>query len=88
MIIDIHSHVWEYPDHFGDDFRRQAAERARVGEELDLTVRYEDYCQSIPDGEQVQTGQHTRTSGLVSSRWIQPNRAGRTSFARGTSSWA
>jgi hypothetical protein len=23
MIIDIHSHVWEYPRDFNDDFRRR-----------------------------------------------------------------
>ncbi|MDP6037904.1 MAG: amidohydrolase family protein [Candidatus Latescibacteria bacterium] len=42
MIIDIHSHAWQYPRHFGDDFRMQA-ERAWKGEGVDLTVRYEDY---------------------------------------------
>ena len=36
MIIDVHSHVWEYPRHFGDGFRRQAI-RARAGVEVDLT---------------------------------------------------
>lgn len=46
-IIDVHSHVWAYPDHFGDDFRRQAA-RARAGVEVDLTVRYEDYRAACP----------------------------------------
>ncbi|MEQ1829011.1 MAG: amidohydrolase family protein [Pirellula sp.] len=47
MIIDVHSHAWRYPDHFGDDFRRQAA-RARAGVEVDLTVRYEDYRATCP----------------------------------------
>lgn len=47
MIIDVHSHVWEYPRHFGDDFRRQAI-RARAGVEVDLTVRYEDYRATCP----------------------------------------
>jgi len=42
MIIDIHSHVWEYPEHFDNDFREQM-KQARAGDELDLTVRYEDY---------------------------------------------
>ena len=28
MIIDVHSHAWEYPRHFGDDFRRQARRAA------------------------------------------------------------
>ncbi len=43
MIIDVHSHTWQYPDHFNDDFRNQA-KRARADIELDLTVRYEDYA--------------------------------------------
>ncbi|WP_165071922.1 amidohydrolase family protein [Paludisphaera rhizosphaerae] len=47
MIIDVHSHVWEYPRHFGDDFRCQAI-RARAGVEVDLTVRYEDYRATCP----------------------------------------
>ena len=42
MIIDVHSHAWRYPEHFGDDFVRQAA-RAKADGKLDLTVRYEDY---------------------------------------------
>lgn len=47
MIVDVHSHAWEYPQHFGDDFRRQAA-CARAGGEVDLTVRYEDYRATCP----------------------------------------
>jgi predicted TIM-barrel fold metal-dependent hydrolase len=47
MIIDVHSHVWEYPRHFGDGFRRQAI-RARAGVEVDLTVRYEEYRATCP----------------------------------------
>jgi len=47
--VDVHSHAWRYPDHFGADFRRQAT-RARAGEEIDLTVRLEDYRQSAPAG--------------------------------------
>ena len=42
MIIDVHSHAWEYPAHFSDDFRQQA-KRAKAGVEMDLTVRYADY---------------------------------------------
>lgn len=67
MIVDIHSHVWEYPEHFTDDFRSQAAERAKADEELDLTVRYEDYQRSVPDDEDVVTvvfGGKARRSGL------------------------
>lgn len=42
MVIDIHSHFWEYPTDFTADFREQAR-RAKGGVEFDLTVRYEDY---------------------------------------------
>ncbi len=42
MLIDVHSHFWEYPRDFTADFREQA-KRARAGLEVDLTVRYEDY---------------------------------------------
>ena len=41
-MIDVHSHFWEYPQHFNDDFMRQA-KRARGEVEVDLTVRWEDY---------------------------------------------
>jgi hypothetical protein len=47
MIVDVHSHAWAYPDHFGEDFRRQAI-RARAGMEVDLTVRYENYRAACP----------------------------------------
>ena len=42
MIIDVHSHAWQYPAHFNDSFQLQAR-RARAGVEVDLTVRYEEY---------------------------------------------
>ncbi|NKB68777.1 MAG: amidohydrolase family protein [Candidatus Latescibacteria bacterium] len=42
MIVDIHSHVWSYPEHFTDDFRAQAR-AAKGGEEMDLTVTYQQY---------------------------------------------
>lgn len=64
MIIDIHSHVWEYPEHFTDDFRRQAS-RARAGVEVDLTVRYDDYRAAAPaDTRTVVFGGKARLSGL------------------------
>ncbi len=47
MIIDIHSHAWSYPEHFSDEFRRQA-QRARAGMEVDLSVRYEEYRAQSP----------------------------------------
>jgi predicted TIM-barrel fold metal-dependent hydrolase len=48
VIIDVHSHAWEYPRHFTDDFQQQAR-RARTGVEVDLTVRYEDYRAAATD---------------------------------------
>jgi predicted TIM-barrel fold metal-dependent hydrolase len=48
MIVDVHSHAWQYPDHFGEDFRNQAA-RARAGVEVDLTVRLPDYVKSCDE---------------------------------------
>ncbi|MAE60421.1 MAG: amidohydrolase [Planctomycetaceae bacterium] len=46
-IIDVHSHALQYPQHFTDDFRRQAR-RARADTEIDLTVRYADYRAACP----------------------------------------
>ena len=48
MIIDVHSHTWEYPAHFSDDFRQQA-KRAKAGVEMDLTVTYDAYRATAPD---------------------------------------
>lgn len=42
VLVDIHSHFWEYPKHFTDDFKAQAR-RARGDLEVDLTVRWEEY---------------------------------------------
>ncbi len=47
MIIDVHSHAWHFPDHFGEDFVAEAR-RAKAGGEVDLTVRYEDYRRQAP----------------------------------------
>lgn len=67
MIIDVHSHAWEYPRHFGEDFRRQAEARAKAGVRLDLTVRYEDYRATAPDDTiTVVFGGKAKLSGL----WI------------------
>lgn len=71
MIIDVHSHAWEYPLHFGESFRRQAI-RARAGVELDLTVRYEDYRAACPrDTKTIVFGGKARRSELwVDDRYI------------------
>lgn len=63
-IIDVHSHAWQYPEHFSDDFRQQAR-RAKAGVELDLTVRFEDYRRlAPPDVKTVVFGGKARLSGL------------------------
>jgi predicted TIM-barrel fold metal-dependent hydrolase len=64
VIVDVHSHVWDYQTHFTDDFRRQA-KRARAGVEVDLTVRYEDYRRAAtPDTKTVVFGGKARLSGV------------------------
>ena len=71
MAIDIHSHAWEYPRHFSDDFRDQAR-RARAGVEVDLTVRYEDYRRGAAAADKtVVFGGKARLSGLwVDDRYV------------------
>jgi predicted TIM-barrel fold metal-dependent hydrolase len=41
MVVDVHSHYFQYPEHFSKDFVEQA-KRAR-NQEFDLTVRWEEY---------------------------------------------
>ncbi len=43
MIVDVHSHIWKYPDHFSEEFRRQAQQVARADVEIDLSVTFEKY---------------------------------------------
>ena len=64
MIIDVHSHTWQYPEHFGDDFREQAI-RAWRGHDLDLTVRFEDYArQSAEEVKTIVFGGKAKLSGV------------------------
>jgi uncharacterized protein len=69
--VDVHSHAWEYPAHFGDRFRAQAM-RARAGVEVDLTVRLEQYRQSTPPGTRtIVFGAKAKRSGLwVDDRYV------------------
>lgn len=72
MIIDVHSHTWAYPQHFGDDFRLQAERRARAGVKFDLTVCYDEYRAQCPaDVRTVVFGGKARLSGLwVDDRYV------------------
>ena len=64
VIVDVHSHFWEYPRDFTPGFREQAR-RARAGVEVDLTVRYEDYrAAAPPDIRTVVFGGKARLSGV------------------------
>lgn len=73
MIIDVHTHAWAYPEHFGPRFREEAR-RARAGVEVDLTVRHEDYAASFPPGEEFRAiafGGKARLSGVwVDDRYV------------------
>ena len=71
MIIDVHSHAWEYPAHFSDDFRQQA-KRAKAGVEMDLTVTYDAYRASAPDDTiTIVFGGKAQLSGLwVDDRYV------------------
>ncbi|MDR3402564.1 MAG: amidohydrolase family protein [Chthoniobacter sp.] len=64
MIIDVHSHAWQFPQDFNDDFIRQA-QRARAGQPVDLAVRYEDYAASASGTVRtIVFGGKARLSGL------------------------
>jgi predicted TIM-barrel fold metal-dependent hydrolase len=64
VIIDVHSHFWEYPRDFTADFREQA-KRTRAGTEVDLTVRYEDYrASATPDTRTIVFGGKAKLSGV------------------------
>jgi uncharacterized protein len=64
MIVDVHSHTWEFPRHFTDDFRQQAR-NARAGEEVDLTVRLDEYQASATLADRtIVFGGKARLSGL------------------------
>ena len=64
MLVDIHSHFWEYPKHFNNDFKAQA-KRARGDVEVDLTVRWEEYSATATTCDKtVVFGGKARLSGL------------------------
>jgi predicted TIM-barrel fold metal-dependent hydrolase len=64
VIIDVHSHAWEYPRHFSDDFVRQAR-RALAGVDVDLSVRYDEYRATCPaETKTIVFGGKARRSGV------------------------
>jgi predicted TIM-barrel fold metal-dependent hydrolase len=67
MIIDVHSHAWQYPTHFDDDFQAQAR-CARAGVDVDLTVRYDEYRAEATQADcTIVFGGKARLSGL----WVE-----------------
>jgi len=66
MIVDVHSHAWDFPNDFSEPFIAQA-KRARAGMEVDLSVRLEDYDAGCPSDEEVKTivfGGKAQLSGM------------------------
>ena len=65
MIIDVHSHTWQFPEHFTDQFRQQASQVAKADEDLDLSITYEAYRQSAQNCDKtIVFGGKARLSGL------------------------
>ncbi len=71
MIIDVHAHVFRYPQHFTDQFQRQAM-RARGDSEIDLSAGYEAYlAQAREPVRTVVFGGKARLSGIwVEDRYV------------------
>jgi uncharacterized protein len=64
MIVDVHSHAWSFPEHFGQDFIDQA-KRAKAGGQVDLSVRYADYrARATQETRTIVFGGKARLSGL------------------------
>ncbi len=64
MIIDVHSHAWNFPADFSADFIHQAG-RARPGVKVDISATYEAYRASAPaDTRTLVFGGKAKLSGL------------------------
>ena len=48
MIIDVHSHTWNFSSDFSEDFIQQAG-RARPGVKVDISATYEAYRARAPE---------------------------------------
>jgi uncharacterized protein len=63
MLVDVHSHLFRYPDHFSKNFIEQSR-RAR-NQEFDLTVRWEEYhARASSCDKTIVFGGKARLSGL------------------------
>jgi predicted TIM-barrel fold metal-dependent hydrolase len=64
MIIDVHSHAWNFPADFSADFIRQAG-HARPGHVVDMSATYEAYRASAPEETRtIVFGGKAKLSGL------------------------
>jgi uncharacterized protein len=64
MIIDVHSHAWNFPADFSEDFIRQAG-RARPGHAVDFSATYGAYRAAAPEETcTIVFGGKARLSGL------------------------
>jgi len=70
MVIDVHSHAFQYPDHFSQSFREQSR-RARNAD-VDLTVRWSEYAATARQCDRtIVFGGKARLSGLwVPDRFV------------------
>ncbi len=65
MIIDVHSHTWQFPEHFSDLFCNQARDVGRADQKLDLSVTYEAYRQGATNVDKtIVFGGKAKLSGL------------------------
>ena len=63
MLVDVHSHLFKYPEHFTDNFRQQAKRSRDV--EVDLTVRWSEYHATASTCEKtIVFGGKAKLSGL------------------------
>ena len=66
MVVDVHCHAWQYPDHFSEQYQAEVR-RARAGAEVDLRVRLDHYLANAPkDVRAIVFGGKARLSGV----WI------------------
>jgi uncharacterized protein len=65
MIIDVHAHLLHAHEDFDDQFRAESKRAHGDGSQVDLTVRWDEYIASAPDGTTgIVFGGKARRSGL------------------------